>query len=93
MNNLLFYNERDPSSAGEHYAEDVGVPGSTPGGPIYFFLKKFYNRDVEPSTPRIFASAENLVFFYTLAFLFLKEKPRNEQESEYGGPIPKLFLK
>ena len=27
------YLARDPSSAGEHYAEDVGVPGSTPGGP------------------------------------------------------------
>ena len=27
----------DHSSAGEHYAEDVGVLGSTPSGPIYFF--------------------------------------------------------
>ncbi len=31
--NLLFY-DWGLSSAGEHYAEDVGVPGSTPGDPI-----------------------------------------------------------
>jgi hypothetical protein len=35
--------ERDSSSAGEHYAEDVGVPGSTPGGPITFIKLRNLN--------------------------------------------------
>ncbi len=44
--NLLFYNSAwDLSSAGEHYAEDVGVPGSTPGGPIYI-LENIYKTKI-----------------------------------------------
>ena len=31
-----------PSSAGEHMTEDHGVPGSTPGGPI--FQKVYKNK-------------------------------------------------
>ena len=31
----------DHSSAGEHYAEDVGVLGSTPSGPMFDILKRF----------------------------------------------------
>jgi hypothetical protein len=31
----------DLSSAGEHMTEDHGVPGSTPGGPIFPCIKRF----------------------------------------------------
>ena len=33
---INYFYEWGLSSAGEHYAEDVGVPGSTPGDPICY---------------------------------------------------------
>ena len=38
---INFQTDHNPSSAGEHMTEDHGVPGSTPGGPIF----KIRNKD------------------------------------------------
>ncbi len=41
--NIIYW---DHSSAGEHYAEDVGVLGSTPSGPIWKSPASFSQKDL-----------------------------------------------